>query len=323
MRSPRLAGIILTAMIAPGFCHGAMKLDPLGSYLTHHGYGGAPLVDSGRFFQMPIRSEGKPGHLVVDTGTPATLIFRSSLKRLRLSETLTNAPVSGAFGQSQDHYGLAMINSLVAGNCTLTNVPVAVAPDIGAMNTYGKPNGLLGLRELMKFGAVLDLSRGVVYLRPSRPPEEVAADIGAILQTRGWTPVRMFLAHRHLRVPGEANDRPCHFIVDTGAVLTALDRGFATSAKIAARPTGAVAHGVGRSANSVGLATFGSLWIGNYQTKKSSASVVSLDSRLLGRGTTAEVAGLLGVDYLATNSAIIDFVSGTLYLRAREKRSRH
>jgi hypothetical protein len=68
----------------------------LGSYLTHQGYGGAPLVDSGRFYHLPIRSEGKAGHLVVDTGTPATLIFRSSLKRLRLSETLTNAPVSGA-----------------------------------------------------------------------------------------------------------------------------------------------------------------------------------------------------------------------------------
>src|SRR5436190_12024192 len=150
--------------------HAAVSLDPLGSFLTRNGYGGAQLVSSGQFFHLPIRSEGIPAHLVVDTGTPATLIFRSSVKRLQLSETLTNAQVSGAFGQSQERYGVAIMRSFHAGNCTLENVPVAIAPDIAAMNIYGRPNGLLGLRELMKFGAVLDLSRHVIYLHPLPTP---------------------------------------------------------------------------------------------------------------------------------------------------------
>jgi Aspartyl protease len=212
-----------------------------------------------------------------------------------------------------------MINWFKAGNCTLTNVPVAIAPDLTALNIYGRPNGLLGLRELMKFGAVLDLDRGMVYLRPSQPSNEVSGEMRTILQSRGWTPVKMFLAGRHLHVPGEANDRPCHFIVDTGAVLTALDTGFAAAANISPQPTRATAHGVGRSASNVGLATLGSLWIGNYQIRRPRASIVTLDSRLLARGTMSEVAGLLGVDYLAMNSAVIDFVSGTLYLRPRQR----
>jgi len=108
--------------------------------------------------------------------------------------------------------------------------------------------------------------------------------------------------------------------VDTGAFVTALDRSFATAAKISAHPTRVTAHGVGRDVNGVGVASFGSLWIGNYQIKQPSASVLELDSRMLARGTMSEVAGLLGIDYLATNSAIIDFVSGTLYLRPGGRR---
>jgi predicted aspartyl protease len=307
--------IAAESFIALSQSQAAVPLDPLGSFLTSHGYGGAQLVSSGQFFHLPIVSEGKAAHLVIDTGTPATLIFRSSVKRLRLSETLTNAQVGGAFGQGQEHYGVAVMRSFHAGNCLLENVPVAIAPDMTAMNVYGRPNGLLGLRELMKFGAVLDLEHRMVYLHPSPLRSEFSSDMRTILQSRGWTPVAMTFTSRHLRVAGEANDKPCHFLVDTGAFVTALDRNFAASAKISTRPTSVHAHGVGRTASSVGLATFGSLWIGNYQIKQPSASVLTLDSRLLGRGTMSEVAGLLGIDYLALNSAVIDFVSGTLYLR--------
>ena len=40
---------------------------------------------------------------------------------------------------------------------------------------------------------------------------------------------------------------------------------------------------------------------------------------MVARGTNAEVAGLLGVEYIALNSAIIDFISGTIYLRPSPK----
>jgi predicted aspartyl protease len=312
--------VALFVIVSPGHSNAAVKVDALGNYLLAHGYGGAQLVNSGKFYHLPILFEGTAGHLVVDTGSPATLIFRSSVKRLRLSETRTNAQVSGAFGQGQEHYGVAIISSVLAGNCRLMNVPVVIAPDIGAMNNYGWPNGVLGLRELMKFGAVLDLAHRMVYLHPSRPTSEVSAGMKSILESRGWTPVGLTFERRHLRVPGEANDKPCHLLVDTGAFLTALDRNFATAARITTRPTRATAHGVGRSGGNVDWAMFSSLWIGNYQIKGPTASVVALDSQMLGRGTMSEVAGLLGVDYLALNSAIFDFVSGTLYLRPRDRR---
>jgi hypothetical protein len=185
------------------------------------------------------------------------------------------------------------------------------------MNFVGRPSGLLGLRELIKFGAVLDFSNKLIYLRPHRPGTEIATAIRSILERNNWKSISLSMTRGHLRVPGQVNNVPCHFIVDSGAFLTVLDRDFASRAKIGGKPTHFTAHGIGKSGGEVSLATFPSLWVGNYQIKGASSTVVAMDPGMLGRGTDSEVVGLLGVEYLALNSAIFDFVSGTLYLRPR------
>ncbi len=57
--------------------------------------------------------------------------------------------------------------------------------------------------------------------------------------------------------------------------------------------------------------------IGSYEIKNASAAIGHLDENILHSGAAA---GLLGVEYLAKNSAIFDFNSGTLYLRPRGSR---
>ncbi len=302
------------------FCLAAVRLDTLGDYLTRKGYGGAQLVHSGKFFHLPIHTNGRPGHFVIDTGTPGTLIFRSSVRELGLTETRTNAYVRGALGVTNERYGRSMIHSFEAGNVTVRHVPVAIAPDLGGSASYGRPNGLLGLRELMKFGAVLDCSRRMLYLRPSRPSDDVSADIKKIVEGHGWKAVHLTYTRDHLRVPAEADDFYCHFLVDTGTFVTALDRSFADRARISTRGVSSMVHGVGRSSNRVELANLESLWVGNYEVRGALAAVLSMDSQMLYRGTPSEAAGLLGVEYLAANSAIFDFVSGTLYLKPRTHR---
>lgn len=311
--------IFVVALSTP-LCRGAVKLDPLGAYLVSRGYGGAQLVRSGQYYHLPIVANGKPAHLVVDTGAPTSLIFRWSLKRLSLTESDTDAPESGAFGRGKQLMGKTTVGTLTAGNCTLTNVPVRVANDNGsATNPISRPNGLLGLRELLKFGAVLDFSHRLIYLRPSRPGSEVSASIRSILEQNNFKAISLSLDRGHVRVPGKVNDIACHFWVDSGAFLTVLDRDFAARAKLASVPTRAVAHGIGKSGGELRVASFPSLWVGSYQIKRASAAVIALDSHFLGRGTNSEVEGLLGIEYLALNSAIIDFISGTIYLRPRSK----
>jgi hypothetical protein len=307
-----LAAIILLSNISR--CFSAVALDPLGVYLTKNGYGGAQLIHLENFYHLPIQSNGNPGNLIIDTGAPASLIFRPSLKRLALSESKTTKRVSGAFGHSREFVGLTTIGMLKAGNCALTNVPVTVANGSRhTLSSHANPNGLLGLREFITFGAVLDLPNRLVYLRPSRPGHDVGARIKSMLLRQGYIPVPFSLADLHLRIAGAVNGVPCHFLVDTGSYLTALDVSFASQAKIHIIPTHLIAEGLGGS-STVGMGILPSLRIGDYELKRASVSLVNFDPDILHRGTNSQVAGLIGVEYLGMSSAIFDFATGTMYL---------
>jgi predicted aspartyl protease len=327
----------ITLLLTPNASAGGVALDALGLHLTKSGYGGAQLVRVGNFYHLPINSNGKPANLIIDTGSPATLIFRSSTKTLGLSEFKTNSQVSSVFGHSTDFYGMATIAALTAGNCTITNVPVAVVPAVRYSGPYGNPSGVLGLRELLRFGAVLDLPHQLIYFHPPQsrfePVErtrlirtahgwkpvalgaEVSQTARSILTEQGWTPVTFSISRRHLRVSGAVNGVSCYFNIDTGAYLTMLDAAFAKRAKIGGVPTHISAQGIGKSGGDVRLAVFPSLRIGSYEIKRGSATIGFLDSEAIGRGTDSEVAGLLGIEHLAINLAIFDFVSRTMYLR--------
>jgi predicted aspartyl protease len=294
---------------------GAVRLDGLGLYLTKNGYGGAQLVQLGNFFHLPVRASGKPAILVVDTGSPSTLIFRSSLNGLNLSESRTGYPVSGAFGRDRGVYGLTTIKTLSAGNCMWTNVPVTVASgSADSAFTRAHSNGLLGLRELIRFGAVLDLRNHLVYLRPSPPGNSIGSGIKSILSGQGYTAVPLLLQGYHVLVAGALNGSPCYFFVDTGGYVTTLDVDFVARAKLKVAATRLVAEGLSGS-SSVGITRFPSLQIGNYQIQNGSASVVRFNPEIL--RSHPLIAGIIGVEYLSLNRAIFDFVSGTLYLRPR------
>jgi predicted aspartyl protease len=294
---------------------GGVPLDALGLYLTRNGYGGAQLVHLGNYYHLPIQSNGKAGNLLVDTGSSTTLIFRSSLKQLNLIESRTTERVIGAFGGGRDVYGLTTIKALIAGNCTLTDIPVAIASG-SADSPFSRPhsNGLVGLRELVKFGAVLDLRNRLLYLRPSWPEGSVGSGIKSILSRQGYTPVPLSLAGHHLQVSGALNGVSCHFIVDTGSYVTALDIEFAERAKLKVVATRLVAESFS-SSRSLGMAIFPSLRIGNYEIKHGSASIVRLNPEVF--GPNSGIAGLLGAEYLAMNCAVFDFVSRTMYLQPR------
>ena len=318
MRLTSRRGVLLAAIILLldlVICHGAVKLDALGLYLTKNGYGGAQLVQLGNFFHLPIHASGKPANLVVDTGSPSTLIFRSSLKGLNLNESMTGELVNGAFGRGRDVFGLTTMKTLTAGNWMLTNVPVAVASgsaDSGFSRAHS--NGLLGLRELIKFGAILDLRNHLVYLRPTRPGNSVGPGIKSILSAQGYTAVPLLLKGNHVFVAGALNGVPCHFIVDTGGYVTTLDVDFVARTKLKVAATRLIAEGLSGS-SSVGITRFPSLRIGNYQIQNGSASVVRFNRETL--GSHSFVPGIIGIEYLSINRAIFEFVSGVMYLRPR------
>lgn len=315
--------VILFALSAVAPCDGAVALGTLGQFLARHGYGGAQLVHPENSYRLPINSNGKPGDLLVDTGASTSLIYRASLGKLGLIATETEQAVHGAFGKGREHFGLTTIHSLTMGNCTLLNMPVAVASDNegrGIFRRYGSSDGLLGLREMLRYGAVLDLGNRLLFVRPNGPSKEIGAAVRSILTSQGYTPVKLVPLRSHVHVAGAINGMPCRFIVDTGAYLTAIDRDAAAKARIGGYRTQVTAQGLGRSGGEVRAAKFPGLRIGDYEIKRASATVIKLDDEVTGRGTGAEDAGLLGAEYLGQNSAVLDFNSGTLYLKAKTTR---
>jgi predicted aspartyl protease len=315
-------GIAVCLGGAVASCDGAVALNSLGQFLAGRGYGGAQLVHPGNFFRVPINSNGKAGDLLIDTGSPTSLIFRGSLRKLGLTATETDESVHGAFGKGREHVGLTTIHSFTMGNCTLLNLPVTVASDNegrGIFRHYGSSDGIFGLREMVKYGAILDLGSRLLFVRPNGPSKEIAGAVKSILAAQGYTAVDLAIAKAHLRVSGAINGLPSHFLVDTGAFLTTIDREAAAKAQIGGVRTQFVAEGIGRSGGTVSIAKFPSLRIGTYEIKNASAAVIKLDTEMLARGTDAETAGLLGAEYLGRNSAVFDFNSGALYLKPKPK----
>ena len=314
---------IVPLLLAVASCDAAVVLGTLGKFLASRGYGGAQLVHPGNYYRLPINSNGKAGDLLVDTGTPTSLIYRASVSKFGLTVTETDSAVHGAFGKDRENFGRAIIPSLTMGNCVLVNMPVVVASDKegrGIFRRYGSSDGLFGLREMNAYGAVLDLGNRLLFVRPKGPSKEIGAAVKSILTSEGYTPVKLKTLRSHLHATGAINGMNCQFIVDTGALLTSIDSAAAAKAKIGGFRTESVADGIGPSGGEVRLAKFPSLRIGKYEIKSVSVTVVKFDGTVVGRGTDSEDAGLLGAEYLAQNSAVFDFNTKTLYLKAKPTR---
>ncbi len=115
----------------------------------------------------------------------------------------TDSSVGGLFGRSWERYGMSKVKSLAMGNCVVTNVPVAIAdlsgmnPEhssastgshIGDANALAHINGVLGAREMLKFGMIIDCTRQMLYVNPKGPSSAVSqpvADFFVIRASRG------------------------------------------------------------------------------------------------------------------------------------------
>ncbi|PWT85734.1 MAG: hypothetical protein C5B58_02565 [Acidobacteria bacterium] len=109
---------------------------------------------------------------MIDTGAPNTMIDLNSVNTFGLIVEKNGANVGGLFGRSWERHGASKVKSIAMGNCTITNVPVAIA-DLSSMNrdrisseiglhiaqsrNLAHLNGVLGARGMVKFGMIVDL----------------------------------------------------------------------------------------------------------------------------------------------------------------------
>jgi predicted aspartyl protease len=305
-----LAVIFLVATLASAVSAPPAALKTL---LENEGFGGAQLQRRlGNHLFATTIINGRRTALMIDTGSPRTLIDRGTIRQLGLSVKNTNVPVGGVWGWKPEHYGVTQIASLMMGNCTFLDVPITVA-DESHINRVRGPHldGLFGAHEMTKFGVIIDCARQMIYVNPKGPAAAATQKLATFLGRRGFVRIPMHWDQgHHLEIDAGINGHPAQLIVDTGASTTLLaDQVAHASAvsflrlKLSVRDTteGIIPINIGR----VQELTLGSLRIPNAEV------VVALIAKEAG-------AGLLGEEYLSWNFGIVDVGGMNLYLRPPE-----
>jgi len=335
----KLVSLVLLAIAAPFCAQGQQSGGTLAGALVGQGLAGAKLERRyGNHLMVPVSINNRRGALMIDTGSPHTLIDRNSVNTFGLTVEKTESSVGGLFGRTWERYGTSKVKSIAMGNCMVTNVPVAIV-DLSGMNpersatatgshisdskAMAHLNGVLGAREMVKFGMIVDCTRQMLYIDPNGARSAVSQGLASFLAGRGFTRVPMRLnANGHFDVEGALNGHATRFLVDTGSANTLIDTQVAVKSGTGVTAlTGYGAGGVGNLTEGVNRTGVKELAIGNFKLPNAEVIVAHVSGDVLLLKSAAESnAGVLGQDYLATNFAIIDMGGRALYLRRPDSR---
>src|SRR5215469_17306544 len=218
----KLIPILLLATVTPFCAQGEQTGGTLAGALSSQGLGGAKLERRyGNHLMVPVSINNRHGALMIDTGSPITLVDRNSVNTFGLTVEKTDSSVGGLFGRAWERYGMSKVKSIAMGNCMVTNVPVAIA-DLSGMNpernaaatgshlsdskTMAHVNGVVGSREMVKFGMIIDCTRQMLYINPNGANSAVSQSLASFMAGRGFTRIPMRLnANNHFDVEAALN----------------------------------------------------------------------------------------------------------------------
>src|ERR1700747_3374761 len=130
----KLVPVLLLAIVTPLCARGQQPGGTLAGTLASQGLAAAKLERRvGNHLFVPVSINNRRGALMVDTGSPNTVIDVNSVSTFGLTVEKTVSNVGGLFGRSWERFGSSKVKSIAMGNCTLTNVPVGIA-DFSGMN---------------------------------------------------------------------------------------------------------------------------------------------------------------------------------------------
>jgi hypothetical protein len=250
----------------------------------------------------------------------------------------TDSSVGGLFGRSWERFGATKVKSIAMGNCTVTNVPAAIA-DLSSFNTdrsgpatgshiadskaLAHINGLLGANEMVKFGMIIDCTRQMLYVNPNGRSPAASQSLAGFLAGRGFTRIPMRLnANHHFDVEGGLNGHATRFLVDTGSANTLIDTQVAVrSGTGVTAMAGVGAGGAGGLIKGIDRTGVKELAIGSFKLANAEVVVAHLSSDILLSKSAGEAnAGVLGQEYLSSTFAVTDMGGMALYLRHPDSR---
>lgn len=338
MKKPFLA-ILLLATLTPFPAQSQQNSGTLAGFLSKQGLAGAKLERRfGNHLLAPVSINNRRSTLMIDTGSPNTVIDANSVNTFGLTVEKTDSNVGGLFGRSWERFGRSKVKNIAMGNCIVTNVPVAIADfsnfntarsgpatgsHIGDSRSLAHINGILGTNEMVKFGMIVDCTRQILYVNPNGRSPKVSQSLTGFLAARGFTRIPMRLnANRHFDVEGALNGHSTRFIVDTGSATTLIDKQVAVrSGTSVTALVGVGAGGAGGLGQGVDRTGVKELAIGNFKIANAEVVVAHVSGDiLLSQSASESNAGVLGQEYLSSDFAIIDMGGMALYLRHPDSR---
>ncbi len=311
----------------------------LAGFLVKQGLGSAKLERRvGNHLFVPVFINNHRAALMIDTGSPNTVIDANSVNTFGLTVEKTDSNVGGLFGRSWERFGASKVKSIAMGNCTVTNVPVAIAdfstfnrdtsgPATGSHIADSKAlahiNGLLGTNEMVKFGMIIDCTRQMLYVNPNGRSPGVSQGLASFLGGRGFARIPMRLnANHHFDVEGALKGHSTRFLVDTGSANTLIDTQVAVKSGAGVTAlAGYGADGAGGLVEGMNRTGVKELAIGNFKLTNAEVVVAHVSKNILLSNSGAESnAGVLGEEYLSSNFAVIDVGGMALYLRHPDSR---
>src|SRR5213080_453510 len=183
--------ILWTAALAPFTAQSQQPPSTLAGFLSGQRLVGVKLERRfGNHLFVPASINNKRAALMIDTGAPVTIIDKNSAGTFGLNVENTTINVGRIFGRRWEHYGVSVAKSIALGNTSDMNADgpgAATGTHISAVNRSPHLNGLLGAREMSKFGMIIDCARQMLYINPNGSSPTVSQSMASLLSGRGFT----------------------------------------------------------------------------------------------------------------------------------------
>jgi predicted aspartyl protease len=128
-------------------------------------------------------------------------------------------------------------------------------------------------------------------------------------------------ANGHFEVDASINGHASRLIVDTGSSTTLLSKQISVAAGVSPAPTKAGVDAGGGRIERLSSGIVKELTIGSFTIANAEVALGNIANEVLRAGVQNESnAGLLGIEHLSLNFAVIDLGSMSLYLRHPDPR---
>ena len=267
---------------------------------------------------MEVTVNGHRARFVVDTGAGYSVLDAGRARSLRVSPVGADSPYGEFTNLNGEIYRVGYINKLRAGAMDFGGGPIALfrpANAEAAIHSRGGDDsaaGILGADILTRYKAVINCSTKTIFFKTDSSPRLQIAQFAAS-QHFTRVPLREEVT-RAFTVPASINGHPCRLLVDTGAFITTFDLRRAKEFGLSFTGTkmkGSFADGVSRQ---VAIGQVRNLKIGDYHVPPQKLAATVMPDFAVDQGQL-NLAGILGMELLALNRAIIDFESMSLFLK--------